>query len=82
MTKRSSLVLTKREILFCSMIKKHDLLGAGTLQPLWLGPHVVKKVLSKGAYKLQDSEGVPLKKPRNGLYLKKYYASYGTMHIL
>ena len=32
--------------------QKHDLLGAGTLQPLWLGPYIVTKVLSKGAYKL------------------------------
>ena len=38
--------------------KKHDLLGAGTLQPLWIGPYVVKKALSKGAYELQDWEGV------------------------
>jgi len=54
--------------------KKHDLLGAGTLQPLWLSPYVIKKSLSKGAYELQDWEGVPLTKPRNGLYPKKYYA--------
>eukprot|EP00253_Pinus_taeda_P030263 PITA_30263 len=50
--------------------KKHDLLGARTLQPLWLGPYVFKKALSKGAFKLQDWEGVPLAKPRNQLYLK------------
>ena len=54
--------------------KKHDLLGAGTLQPLWLGPYIVTKVLSKGAYELQDCNGIPLEEPRNGLYLKKYFA--------
>ena len=32
--------------------QKHDLLGVGTLQPLWLGPYIFTKVLSKGAYKL------------------------------
>lgn len=34
--------------------RKHDLLGAATLQPLWIGPYVVKISLSKGAYELQD----------------------------
>lgn len=50
-----------------------DKLGAGKLWPMWLSPYIVKKVLQKGAYELIDYEGNPLEKPRNGLYLKKYY---------
>jgi len=41
---------------------------------MWLGPYIVKHVLAKGAYELVDFDGVPLVHPRNGLYLKKYYA--------
>ena len=41
---------------------------------MWLGPYVVLKVLSKGAYELVDFDGNKLTEPRNGLYLKKYYA--------
>ena len=52
----------------------HDKLGAGKLQPMWHGPYIVKRVLKNGAYELIDYEGVPLAQPRNGLYLKKYYA--------
>eukprot|EP00253_Pinus_taeda_P028846 PITA_28846 len=52
----------------------NDKLGPGTLESIWLGPYIVKKVLEKGAYELIDYEGNPLAQPRNGLYLKKYYA--------
>ena len=52
----------------------NDKLGAGKLESMWLGPYIVKKVLQKGAYELIDYEGNPLAQPRNGLYLKKYYA--------
>ena len=52
----------------------NDKLGAGKLKPMWLGPYIVKRVLQKGAYELIDYEGNPLDKPRNGIYLKKYYA--------
>ena len=52
----------------------HDKLGAGKFQPMWHGPYIVKRVLRNGAYELIDYEGVPLAQPRNGLYLKKYYA--------
>ena len=38
------------------------------------GPYVVKCVLEKGAYELVDYEGKALAEPKNGLYLKKYYA--------
>ena len=52
----------------------HDKLGAGKFQPMWHGPYIVKHVLKNGAYELIYYEGVPLAQPRNGLYLKKYYA--------
>ena len=54
--------------------QENDKLGAGKLESMWLGPYIVKKVLQKGAYELIDYEGNSLGKPRNGLYLKKYYA--------
>ena len=41
---------------------------------MWHGPYIVKHILKNGAYELIDYEGVPLAQPRNGLYLKKYYA--------
>ena len=49
-------------------------LGAWKFNPMWHGPYVVKRVLEKGAYELVDYEGTALAKPKNGLYLKKYYA--------
>ena len=49
-------------------------LGAGKFNPMWHGPYIVKCVLDKGAYELVDYEGTSLAEPRNGLYLKKYYA--------
>ena len=49
-------------------------LGAGKFNPMWHGPYVVKHVLEKGAYELVDYEGTALAEPKNGLYLKKYYA--------
>ena len=49
-------------------------LGAGKFRSMWLGPYVVSKVLKKGAYELPDFEGNKMVEPRNGLYLKKYYA--------
>ena len=41
---------------------------------MWYGPFIVSKVLEKGAYELVDYDGVPFGKPRNRLYLKRYYA--------
>ena len=52
----------------------HDKLGAGKFQPMWHRPYILKHVLRNGAYELIDYEGHPLDQPRNGLYLKKYYA--------
>ena len=49
-------------------------LGERKLKYMWLGPYVVSKVLKKGAYKLTDYDGNKLHEPRNGIYLKKYYA--------
>ena len=49
-------------------------LGEGKFNPMWHGPYVVKRVLEKGTYELVDYEGTTLVEPRNGLYLKKYYA--------
>ena len=49
-------------------------LGAGKCRSMWLGPYVMSKVLKKGAYELTYFEGNKLPEPRNGLYLKKYYA--------
>ena len=48
--------------------------GVGKFNPIWRGPYMVKHVLEKGAYELVDYEGMSLAEPRNGLYLKKYYA--------
>ena len=49
-------------------------LGAGKFNPMWHGPYMVKHVLEKGAYELEDYEGNSLAEPRNGLYIKKDYA--------
>jgi hypothetical protein len=48
--------------------------GAGKFKPMWFRPFIIKKVLEKGAYELVDFEGNLLPEPRNGIYLKKYYA--------
>ena len=52
----------------------NDKLGAGKFVSMWHGPFIVKRKLAKGAYELIDFDGVPLDKPRNGIYLKRYYA--------
>ena len=52
----------------------NDRLGAEKFVPMWYGPFIVKRKLAKGAYELIDFDGVSLDKPRNGLYLKRYYA--------
>ena len=54
--------------------QENDKLGAGKFVPMWHGPFVVKRKLAKGAYELVDFDVVCLGKPRNGLYLKRYYA--------
>ena len=54
-------------------------LGEGNFNPMWCGPYVVKRVLEKDAYELVDYGGTPLVEPRNGIYLKKYYAWFSAM---
>ena len=54
--------------------QKHDKLGKGKFESMWYVPFIVSKVLEKGAYELVDYDGIPFGKPRNGLYLKRYYA--------
>ena len=54
--------------------QKNDTLGVGKFVSMWLGPYIVKHVLGKGAYELVDYKGNALKEPRNGIYLKRYYA--------
>ena len=51
-----------------------DVIGTGKFETLWHGPYIFKRVLAKGAYELVDYDGIPLAQPRNGLYLKRYYA--------
>ena len=48
--------------------------GAGKFNPMWHGPYMVKRFLEKGTYELVGYEGTSFTRPRNGLYLKKYYA--------
>eukprot|EP00253_Pinus_taeda_P032655 PITA_32655 len=54
--------------------QESDNLGVGKFKSLWMGPYIVKCVLEKGAYALMEYDGIPLAQPRNGLYLKRYYA--------
>ena len=54
--------------------QKHDKMGAGKFESIWHRPYIVSCVLEKGAYELVDYDGIPLGEPRNGLYLKRYYA--------
>ena len=60
--------------LFLSWDQAKEPLGVGKFNPMWHGHYVVKHVLEKGTYELVDYEGMTLEEPRNGLYLKKYYA--------
>ena len=54
--------------------QEKDALGEGKFKYMGYGPFIVKKVLKKGAYALIDFDGNELAEPKNGLYLKKYYA--------
>eukprot|EP00253_Pinus_taeda_P014401 PITA_14401 len=51
-----------------------DKLGAGKFEPMWHETYIMKCVLQKGDYEIIDYERNPLDKPRNRIYLKKYYA--------
>ena len=52
----------------------YDKIGKGKFESMWYGPFIISKVLEKGAYELVDYDEIPLGKPYNGLYLKRYYA--------
>ena len=54
--------------------QRHDKLGKGKFESMWFDPFIVSKVLEKGASKLLENDGIPFKKPLNGLYLRRYYA--------
>jgi hypothetical protein len=49
-------------------------LGVGKFNPLWHGPYIVRHALWKEPTSWRIFEGNALSEPRNGLYLKKYYA--------
>ena len=55
-------------------VEEKDPLVAGKFKSMWLGPYIMSKVLKNGVYELTDFDGNKLSEPRNGLYLKKYYA--------
>ena len=54
--------------------QRYDKLGKRKFESMWYSPFVISKVLEKGDYELVDYDGIPLGKPCNGLYLKRYYA--------
>ena len=41
---------------------------------MWYGPYIISHVLEKGAYDLDNYDGITLGKPCNMIYLKIYYA--------
>ena len=54
--------------------QRHDKLGKGKFESMWYGPFIISNFLEKGAYELMDYDGIPFRKPYNGLYLNRYYA--------
>ena len=54
--------------------QRHDKLGKGKFESMWYGPFAISKVLEDGSYEFIDYDEIPFGKPRNGLYLKRYYA--------
>ena len=54
--------------------QKHDKVGEGKLESMWHNPYIISRILEKGAYELVNYDGIPLGEPRNGFYLKRYYA--------
>ena len=51
-----------------------DKLGKRKFDSIWYAPYSIYWCLKKGEYLLADSSGHLLKNPRNGLYLKRFYA--------
>ena len=66
-------VFSEGELVLVYAQDKHAL-GAGKFKSMWYGPFIVNNVLKKGAYALVYFDGNELVKPKNGIYLKKYYA--------
>ena len=60
--------------LFLTYDHKHDKLGVEKPKSMWHGSYIISRVLEKGAYELVYYDGIPLGEPRNGIYLKIYYA--------
>ena len=54
--------------------QRYDKLGKGKFESMCYDPLVITNVLEKGAQELVDYDEMPLRQPRNGLYLKRYYA--------
>jgi hypothetical protein len=50
-------------------------LGVGKFNPMWHDPYIVRLVIEKGAYELEDYKGNVLDVPKNELYLKFFYTS-------
>ena len=46
----------------------------GKFKPNWVGPYIIKKLLSGGATYLMDLDGIEFKQPINIDRLKNYYA--------
>ena len=54
--------------------QNNDTQGVGKFVSMWIGPYIVKHVLGKRSYEIVNYKGNPLRKPINGLYLKRYYS--------
>ena len=52
----------------------HDTFGHDKFESLWHAPYIIHHFLTKRAYILASPDGLSLKEPVNGLYLKKFYA--------
>ncbi|XP_057789181.1 uncharacterized protein LOC131006011 [Salvia miltiorrhiza] len=48
--------------------------SAGKLAPNWEGPYLITKVVGRGAYKLQSTDGREINNSWNALHLKQYHA--------
>ncbi|CAL8133856.1 unnamed protein product [Prunus armeniaca] len=46
--------------------------GLGKWSPTWEGPFMINKILSKGAYLLQERDGIVHRLSINGQWLKKF----------
>lgn len=49
--------------------------GRGKWSPRWEDPHIIDKILGKGAYHLRHLDGELHPNPINSRFLKKYYPS-------